>query len=215
MSIYIFQKLAQSLCLIIFKFFFHFKIKNKKNFKLLKKNQFFIVSNHRGYFDAFLISSSFPFFLSLKTNLRYMVKPNWLNVYPFIKMLGAYAIYREKNNNLEEKMKLTENFIKDGKNLLIFPEGAFSKNKKTLPAKQGIGYLIKKYNNIPVLPVFLENSECVNKGKKINFKKILSRKHHIKIIIGKPFYHKDIANYENDNLTVAQKIMERINILKY
>ena len=215
MSIYIFQKLAQFLCLIIFKFFFHFKIKNKKNFKLIKKNQFFIVSNHKGYFDAFLVSASIPFFLSLKTNFRYMAKPNWLSVYPFIKMLGAYAIYGKKNNSLEKKMELTEKFIKDGKNLLIFPEGTFSKNKKTLPAKQGIGYLAKKYNDIPILPVFLKNSECVNKGKKINFKKIFSRKHHIKITIGKPFYYKDIDNNKkDDNLAIAQKIMEKINIIK-
>jgi len=214
MIIYIFQKLIWFLSLILFKFFLHFKIKNKKNFKLLKKNQFFIVSNHKGYFDAFLISVSIPFFLFLKTNFRYMTKPDWLNVYPFIKILGAYAIYRKNNDSFEKKMELTENFIKEGKNLLIFPEGTFSKNKKTLPAKQGIGYLSKKYNNIPILPVFLENSECVNKGKKINFKKILSRKHHIKIIIGKPFYYKDVADYKDDNLTVAQKIMERVNIIK-
>jgi len=94
MIIYIFQKLIWFPCLIIFKFFFHFKIKNKKNFKLLEKNQFFIVSNHKGYFDAFLISTSIPFFLFLKTNFRYMVKPSWLNVYHFIKIFGAYAIYR-------------------------------------------------------------------------------------------------------------------------
>ena len=143
-----------------------------------------------------------------------MVKPDWLNIYPFIKKLGAYAIYSGKNNSLEEKMKLTENFIKEKKNLLIFPEGTFSKDKKTLPAKQGIGYLAKKYNDIPILPVFLKNSESVNDGKKINFKKIFSRKHYIEITIGKPFYYKDIANYGDDNLIIAQKIMEKINILK-
>ncbi len=214
MRIYIFQKLAYFFSLIIFKFFLHFKIKNKKNFKLIKRSQFFIVSNHRGYFDAFLINTSIPFFLFLKTNFRYMTKPNWLKTYPFIKMLGAYVIYSKRTNNIEKKMKLTENFIKEGKNLLIFPEGTFSKDKKTLPAKQGIGYLAKKYKNIPILPVFLKNSESVNDGEKINFKKILSRKHHIKITIGKPFYCEDIANHKDSNLEIAQKIMKKINILQ-
>lgn len=211
MLIYFFQKIIYAVIIIIINPFLHFKVKGKKNFKLIKKKQYFIIANHRGFFDAFLACSAVPFLHFLKTNFRYMVKPNWIDAYPIVKLFGAYPIYRNKDD-LKKTLKSTERFIKDGKNLLIFPEGTFPKDRKPLPAKQGVGYLAKKYN-LPILPMALFGSEGVNGNNGLDFKKVFSRKCHIKIKIGKPFYYSDVANYNDDNLTAAQKIMERVNVM--
>lgn len=211
MIIYFFQKIIWLPLLIIFKLFLHLKIKGCKNFKLIKKKQYFIIANHRGFLDAYLVCAAIPFFHFLKINFRYMIKPYWLKVYPIVKLFGAYPVYRKKGN-LKKTLADTEQFIKNGKNLLIFPEGTFPKNNKPLPAKQGIGYLAKKYN-LPIVPIALFGSDGVNGNKKIDFKKIFSKKCHIKIKIGKPFYYSDVSNYSDDNLTVAQKIMERVNVM--
>lgn len=209
MIIYFFQKIIWLPLLITFKLFLHLKVKDRKNFKLIKKNQYFIIANHRSIIDGFLILTATPFSHFLKTNFRFMIAPEWIKKYAFMKHIGGYPIFR-KRGNIKKILFQTEKFIKNGKNLLIFPEGKRSKNNKPIPAKQGIGYLAKKYN-LPILPIALFGSDEINKNKGLNLKKTFSKKCHIKIKIGKPFYFNDVANYNDNNLISAQKIMNKVN----
>lgn len=210
--VYIFQKLIWPPFVFVVKIFLHFGVRGQENFKLIKGNQYFIVSNHRGHLDPFLVSAAVPFFHFLKLNFRYMTKPQWFKVYPFIKLFGAYPLHR-KQETLEQTLSMTEKFIKEGKDILIFPEGTIPKPGESIPAKQGIAYLAKKYK-LPILPMFIEGSRNLNSDNNLDLKKIFSRKYQVKIKIGKPFYYDDVASGDMDYHTAAQKIMERVNVLE-
>ncbi|MEA2064734.1 MAG: lysophospholipid acyltransferase family protein [Patescibacteria group bacterium] len=211
MLIYFFQKIIYIVTIIIANLFLHFQVEGKKNLKLIKKKQYFVIANHRGFLDAFLLCDAIPFLHFLKTNFRYMIKPEWIKVYPIVKLFGGYPLHLKKGD-LKKTLSNTEQFIKNGKNILIFPEGTFPKDGKQLKAKQGIGYLAKKYN-LPILPMALFGSDGVNGKKGLDFKKVFSKKCFVKIKIGKPFYFNDVADYSDDNLTAAQKIMDRVNAM--
>ncbi|MCK4935274.1 MAG: 1-acyl-sn-glycerol-3-phosphate acyltransferase [Elusimicrobiales bacterium] len=197
--------------MLVANLFLHFQVDGKENFRLIKKKQYFIIANHRGFLDAFLVCAAIPFSDFLKTNFRYMVKSEWIKVYPIVKLFGGYPLNIEKGN-LQKTLSGTEQFIKNGKSLLIFPEGTFPKDGKLLQAKQGIGYLAKKYN-LPILPMAIFGSDGVNGNRRLDFKKVFSRKCRIKIKIGKPFYYSDAADYSDDNLTAARKIMGMVNVM--
>ncbi len=209
--IYFFQKIIYLVTIVVANLFLHFKTEDKKNFRLIKKKQYFVIANHCGFLDAFLVCAAIPFSNFLKTSFRYMVKSEWMKVYPIVKLFGAYPLHIKKGD-LQKTLANTERFIKNKKNLLIFPEGTFPKNNEPPQVRQGIGYLTKKYN-LPILPMALFGTDGVNGNRGLDFKKIFSKKCHVKIKIGKPFYCSDVADYSDDNLTTARKIMERVNMM--
>lgn len=190
-------------------FFLHFQVKGQENFRQIKKKQYIIIANHFGYLDAFLVSAVIPFFHFLGTNFRYMTTPKWIELYPFIKYFGAYPIYR-KLETIEKTLEETENLIKTGKSLLIFPVGGFPKDGQKPLAKQGVAYLSKKYN-LQVIPVVLHGSDSINGNESLDVKKFFSRHYNVHARVGKPFYYSDIAKSGDSYQEVAQKMMENVN----
>lgn len=187
------------------KFFLRFKVEGQENFKLLKGRQYIIIANHRNYLDPFLVCASVPFFHFLKTSFRYMTKPRYIKAFPFIPLFGAYPIYT-KLGSIEKSLAFTEELIKKGKNLLIFPEGKLSLDGNPAPARPGIAYLSRKYN-LPIIPLAIKG----NSG--ITFFSYFLRKHSVKVNVGKPFYYKDVINVYKDDYHMAEKIMERVNVM--
>ncbi len=211
MLVYVCQKLIWLALTPLFKIFLHLRVEGQKNLKLLKEKQFFVIANHLGLLDAFLISSAFPYGRFLRMNFRYMMKPNWFRAYPFVKYLGAYPIYPGQGT-LEEILAETEKHVQSGKHLLIFPEGKIPKPGETARPKRGIAYLTKKYN-LPIVPVALFGSGCVNGEKGPDWKKIFSRRCRVKIKIGRPFYYEEVASADMDYFSAAEKIMERVRVM--
>jgi 1-acyl-sn-glycerol-3-phosphate acyltransferase len=209
--VYIFQKLIWFPFVLAVKIFLKFNVKGQKNFRKLKTNKYIIVANHLGFLDAYLVSASIPFFHFLKTSFRYMMKPKWFTIYPFVRWFGAYPVYR-KQGSLEKTLESTEEYIKKGKNILIFPEGTFPKEGERPKPKQGIVYLSKKYN-LPILPIALKGSDGLNGDGKLDFKKVFSRKYRVNIEVGEPFYYNEIADDNTDWQDAAKKIMDRVNTM--
>lgn len=209
--VYLFQKLVWPPFTLFAKIFLKLKVGGRENFKKIKKKQYFIISNHLGYLDAFLVCAAVPFFHFLKTDFRYMVSLKWYEFYPIVKYFGAYPLYR-KQETIEKTLEGTEEYIKQGKHLLIFPEGGFPKFGIRQKPKKGIGYLAKKYN-FPILPVAIKGSDSVNGQNGLSLKNLFSGKHSIEINIGKPFFYADAVGYGDDYETAAKKIMDRVDAM--
>lgn len=208
MVVYLLQKMSWIILTPLFKIFLHLKISGQENFNLIKQKQFLIIANHKGYLDPFLVSATVSFKKFLKMDFRYMTKPHWFKAYPIIKFLGAYPLNR-KQGNLEKTLANTEEFVREGKHLLIFPEGTIPKEGEKLPARQGVAYLAKKYN-LPILPIVLKGSNGINGEKGIDIKKFFSRKCSVVAKIGKPFYYNDVADNNMDYHSSAHLIMKRV-----
>ena len=100
MYVYFLQKAIWPLFVLSAKFFIRFKVEGRQNVKLIRERQYFVIANHRGYLDAFLASSAIPFFNFIKTDFRYMIAPQQLKAYPFVKLFGAYSLYRKQGSFL-------------------------------------------------------------------------------------------------------------------
>ncbi len=175
-----------------------------------KKGGFIVASNHNNSFDHYIIN--FPLRRRLD-DIRFIgaideIKTK-LTTPIFYYITDTIPLLR---NNEESKKKAVETaikHIKEGKILVIYPEGNFSFRDRLLKAKTGIAHMIFQ-SGAPVLPMGL-------RGKISDKKKRILK-------IGKPMYFKeeiqkaqnlDISSKEYYYLrrSVTDKIMEEISLL--
>ncbi|MCK5111155.1 MAG: AMP-binding protein [Arcobacteraceae bacterium] len=138
----------------IFKLYFRLEVKGTEN---LPKNPFIIVANHQSFLDAFLISSSLPqkvlvetFFIAEETFFKSSFKK-------FIGINIFHVILLNINTNLKSSLQKSVAVLKEGKNIILFPEGARTRDGKLLEFKKLFAILAKELE-IPIVPVAIEGA---------------------------------------------------------
>lgn len=179
--------------------FYHVKAEGKEN--LPKEPGFIIASNHRTFADPPLIAATSmcaKFSFIAKEELFHNKFFGWL-----IRKLGAFPVVRGSGD-----MKVISDSVerlREGRNLVIFPEGTRSKDGKLGRGKTGVALIAAK-SGAMVVP-----AAVVFEGKKLHFRK--------KVIVryGKPIPPTDIEigdNFDTRQLKgVKQKIMGDIQAL--
>ena len=182
---------------------------------LLKNEPFIIAANHTSYYDILTLPSIIIPKLNKKmsalVNSRY-----WKNFMAkaFLDLWECIPVFVGKQKNLKEKNRVSlekaKKYLKDGRILMIFPEGGRSKDGKLKKAYNGIALLALK-SEVPVIPAGIIGADKVlPKGK------YLPRFKRCEVKIGKPiyfnkFYNKKINKKILDGVT--RKIMEEIGKL--
>lgn len=119
-----------------------------------------IASNHVSFLDPPIIAISSPeevFFLARKT----LFKKNGFGL--LIRALNALPVSGQASDHRVFKQILQ--ILKEGKKLILFPEGERSFDNVFLPIKPGIALLISR-SNVPVIPVYLHGvHEAWARGK--------------------------------------------------
>lgn len=158
--------LAVFLVRIAFHFWYNFKIEGKEN--IPKGKAFVYASNHRSYADPVLVTLAGRGRFSFMAKSELFEKPlfAWL-----IRSLGAFPVERGKGDTAAID-KAIDN-VKNGINLLIFPEGTRSKDGSVGRGKTGVA-LIAARSGADVVPVG------------INFEGKLHFRSKIVVRIGKP-----------------------------
>lgn len=166
----------------------------------LKKGPYIFASNHIGELDSIFIGLSLPStyrpLYAVSQNKGHYSDFGWKqHIYGgrLFEMIGAYPVNKgckDYSISLSKHVDL----IKNGKNMLIFPEGRWRDYpSQKLEAKGGVGYLSKETKS-PVVPVYIEGLSDFN----------------IRVIFGKPIYSDELSN---DCKKSAGQIMNHINIL--
>lgn len=142
-----------------FKIFYRLKIYGGKNFK---KGPAIIASNHASYYDPCVVAVS-----SLE-EINFLAKPSLFKI-PFlgwlIKKLNAHRIAKSEQNvyTIKQVLKL----LKEGKKVLLFPEGKRSVSGDISNIMPGIGYLAYMSKSL-IIPVFVHGTYNIwRKGKKL------------------------------------------------
>ncbi len=116
-----------------------------------------IVANHRSMLDGYLITSK----LKRKTvrNTFFFAKDKHLRT-KFAHFLAQRnnVILMDINKNVRESLQQMAAVLRQGKNIIIFPEGTRSKSGKMLAFKDSFAILSKELN-VPVVPVAICGSE--------------------------------------------------------
>ncbi len=144
---------VKKLMFYVFKLYFQLEVKGVE--KIPKRN-FILAPNHQSFLDGFLITSSLPddilkdtYFLAeeiyFKSKFRKVIAKNF------------HIVTVNINKNLKGSLQKTAFLLKNGKNVVIFPEGARTRDGKLLPFKKTFGILSKELN-VPVVPLTIKGA---------------------------------------------------------
>jgi len=185
-----FSILARNILAPFIEKFFIEKIEGRCN--LLQDKNFIIAANHQSYFDHFFIALPFK---NQFENLHFIGKMETIfhpilfgPLYFFSQTLTVNRKSKNKRMVLKEAIR----YLKQGKIIVIYPEGGTNRTKILKRGKTGVAELAIK-TGVPIIPVGVSN--------KNNFKKIVR--------IGNPLYLSDMLK-EDEISVLSEKTYERI-----
>jgi 1-acyl-sn-glycerol-3-phosphate acyltransferase len=134
-----------------------------------KNGPYFIVSNHLSWTDVPLVPAYLsPQVIYIAKEELFMSKLGWL-----VRFLGAIPVKRGEADR--QLLRASDELLKRGKVVVIFPEGTRSKTRQMAQAHAGMG-MIALRAGVPVIPVAIQGSES-------SFKKFRPR---VTITYGEP-----------------------------
>ena len=139
---------------IVSKIFFSLKTEGLDN--IPAQGPYIITPNHASYLDAFAVVSGMPSktFRDLYTLgiQKYFTGKAGKS---FARLANVIPIDQEKY--LNKALQMSSYVLRNGKSLLIFPEGGRSFDGELMEFKKGVGILAIELN-IPVIPAYIEGS---------------------------------------------------------
>jgi long-chain acyl-CoA synthetase len=175
--------LGLGLVKIVLKVFFRLKAEGLEN--LPEKGPYIITPNHTSYLDAFCIGGALP--SSIFTYLYSLGMQRF-----FTGRFGesfarlAHVIPIDTEIYLNKALQLSSYVLRNGKSLLIFPEGGRSLDGELMEFKKGVGILSRELD-IPVVPACIKGAfEALPRGSA--WPKFTG----ITVKFGKPLYPSDV-----------------------
>ncbi len=191
--------------LLLFRVFFNFKVRGADNLKQTD-NPFILAVNHVSYLDPVSAYIAMPFHLKYFP-IFFMASDYFYKILFFYRFLGA--VRAREGRDLELSGKSLIDSLARGENIVIFPEGGIKRDVKRRP-RRGISYVAAKSNAL-ILPLKIESnlngSISVLGGKVID---LLTRKHWIKMVFGKPFKIEETIGKKPESLSELRKASEGV-----
>ncbi len=181
----------------LFKLYFRLSVTGKEN---LLASPCIIAPSHESMLDGFIVEASLPYGVLKKT---FFLAFEVVFGRSFLGMLSrrSQMIMININHDLITAMQRTAEPLKRGANVVIFPEGARSRDGKLLPFKKYYAILAKELN-VPVVPVMIDGTfEAMRAGKLFP----LPAKVRLKYL---PAVYPDGLSYDEINLRVKRAISE-------
>ncbi|MCW8953496.1 MAG: 1-acyl-sn-glycerol-3-phosphate acyltransferase [Sulfurimonas sp.] len=181
----------KTLLLPLFKLYFRLEIRAKEN---IPATTCIFAPSHQSMLDGFILEASLPykilkrtFFLAFK-----QVFGTWL-LEPVSR--NGQSILIDANINLKNSMQLVAQPLKEGSNVVVFPEGARTRDRELLEFRPFFAMLSKEYN-VPVVPVVIDGGfEALRTGT------IIPKPKKIKLTFLEPIYPDDLSIDEIMHLT--------------
>ena len=146
--------LGQMLFKPSFKLFFKLKSSGMEN--IPKDGNFILAPNHASFIDAQLINSVVPYEVAKNTFSLAFYEYFQSKVMKYIAS-NTNIITVDVDKNLKSVFGQLETVLSKGKNLLIFPEGAITRDGELLPFKNAFAIIAKKMN-VPIIPVAIKGA---------------------------------------------------------
>jgi 1-acyl-sn-glycerol-3-phosphate acyltransferase len=195
---------VRALAIFLFKVLFRVSSTGKEN--IPKEGGFIIASNHASHLDPPLVGSA------CSRKLWYFAKEELFEI-PIlawvVRHLNSFPIKLRSANFRSIRFALAQ--LKEGKGVLIFPEGARSWNGDIGQPLPGIGLIAAK-SGAPIIPAFIEGSNrALPRGSKF------IRPTKISVHFGQPFQASDLIPQKKGvgfYHQIAQRTMQEIKNLK-
>lgn len=145
--------LYKSILYPLFRFYFRLEVRGVEN---IPATACIIAPSHQSMLDGFLIESALPYKILKKTFfLAYKQVFGTKLLKPIAK--HGQTILIDANENLKETMIYCALPIRSGNNLVIFPEGARTRDRELLEFRPYFAMLSKTFKT-PIVPVVIDGS---------------------------------------------------------
>lgn len=136
-----------------FRFYFKYKCIDKEN---IKDGAGIIVGNHQSYLDGFMVNNVFT---TKEMNDNYYIATALHFKSKTMKYLANHGniILVDANRNLKNTLQAAAKVLKNNKKLIIFPEGARTRDGKLHEFKKTFAILAKDLN-VPIYPFVLKGA---------------------------------------------------------
>lgn len=179
--------------LIIYKIFFGFEIKGREN--IPQSGGFILASNHVSHLDPVVLGCA------LSRRLDFMAREDLFSVPGLSWVLLKVGAFPVKRNSADlSALKGAINRLRNGKGLVLFPEGTRQAKGSLSGVQPGIGFLAAKVG-VPVVPALIKGTDtALPKGAKF------IRPAKISVCFGKQIFverrmpYRDIAQHIMDNI---------------
>lgn len=131
-----------------------------------------IIGNHRSGFDGVFITSKMKWPIAKRTIFFAKEKHFDFKLGKFV-ATRSNVILMNVNTNIRESLQKMSEVLKQGKNVIIFPEGTRAKDKKLKHFRDAFAILSTELN-VPVVPVLIKGSELAT-YKSIRIPRYLSK----------------------------------------
>lgn len=137
-------------------FTFFIKLNKEGLQNIEKKESVLFVGNHQSFLDGFIVSQAIPNDISNKT--YYFAKIDHFRK-GYMKFMGdnSNIILVDINKNLIKSLQMLGKALRDGNNVVIFPEGTRSRDGKIGIFKKFFAILSKELN-VPVVPFVIDGA---------------------------------------------------------
>lgn len=149
-----------------FKTFFkmHFRLASKGAHNIPQQGQFILAANHQSYLDGLFVMSYVQ--LSQIRNTYFFAKEQHVNT-PLRRWLARrHNVVVLEQNNLKHSVSVLSSVLRQGKNLIIFPEGTRTTDGRLGDFRKMFAILSVEYG-VPVVPVVIHGAfEAMPRGRK-------------------------------------------------
>jgi long-chain acyl-CoA synthetase len=192
--------LYKTLLFPFFKLYFRLEVRGLEN---IPTSPCIIAPTHQSMLDGFLMEATLPYATLKKTFfLAYEAVFGTRLLGPISN--NGQTLLIDADNNLIRSMKRCALVLKEGNNLVIFPEGARTRDAKLLKFSPFFAMLSKTYN-IPIIPVVIDGSfEALKAGK------LFPKPAKIRITFLEPIHPEDLS-FDEITMLTRETIEKEIN----
>ena len=181
--------------------FWNVTIENRERIEM---DNAILVSNHQSYLDMIWLSFSIP------SKYRKNIYVTGKRKFAFLRFFfPVFPVLYLDDTNSVDVIKSNADLLRQGKSLLIFPEGTRTETGKVAPFKSGAAYLAWHLNK-RVIPVGINGAfEIYPRTKR--FPKLFTKQHG-KIKVGMPVSPEKYKSVEEFNNTLEKEVKNLVDL---
>lgn len=149
----LFSKIFNIILKPIYKIFFKLSVKGKEN---IQEGAGIIAGNHQSFHDAFIVNQAFSN-KELENNFYIATALHFKSKLKKMQADNGNIILVDVNKNLKATLQAASKVLKSGKKLMIFPEGARTRDGELLEFKKTFAILAKELN-VPIYPFVINGA---------------------------------------------------------